>query len=146
MGYTTKFTGALQLSRALTLAEANQILEASEDPDTIQGEKPVRSYMQWVPTESLDQIVWDGGEKFYDYTAWMQWMCGLLASWGVSANGTVFWSGEDADDTGTIDVTHNAVTETRGKTVAEGSGKPLTMQALQAMALKQITSQNQSPR
>lgn len=73
MGYTTKFKGAITLSRPLTFGEARKLLEFHDDPDIIAGQHP-GSYLQWVPTESLDGIVWDGGEKFYEYTEWMQWL------------------------------------------------------------------------
>jgi len=33
MGYTTKFTGSVSLSRALTIAEARILLVANEDND-----------------------------------------------------------------------------------------------------------------
>lgn len=140
MGYTTKFAGSIKLSRALTMGEAKQILEANEDPDTIQGDKPARSYMQWVPTESLDQIVWDGGEKFYDYEPWMCWICALLQSWGVTANGSLLWSGESTGDTGVIQVEANAVTAKAGDKPPASSSQPLTLSKLQAMALAQIIS------
>ena len=43
MGYDTKFSGALKLSRALTLPEAAFILEVNEDPDTIPtGDRPAQ--------------------------------------------------------------------------------------------------------
>lgn len=140
MGYTTKFIGAIKLSRSLTMAEAKQILEANEDSDTIEGDKPARSYMQWVPTETLNQIVWDGEEKFYDYPAWMQWICDLLKSWGIGSNGQLRWSGESTEDTGTLIVQDGVVSIKKDDTPEATSFRPLTMRGLQAMALKQITS------
>lgn len=139
MGYTTKFIGAIKLSRALTMVEAKQILEAHEDSDDIEGEKPARSYMQWVPTETLDQIVWDGEEKFYDYDAWLQWICDLLKSWGIESNGQLRWSGESTGDTGTL-IVHDGVVSIKKDDAPEATSfRPLTMRGLQAMALTQIT-------
>jgi hypothetical protein len=69
MGYTTEFTGAIGLSRKLTMAEAKELLEIDET-GTITG---IREYFQWVPSETLDQIVWDGNEKFYKYTEQLEW-------------------------------------------------------------------------
>lgn len=140
MGYTTKFSGSIQLSRKLTMAEAKQILEANDDPENIPGEKPSRSYMQWVPTEELDHIVWDGGEKFYDYSQWLTWLCNLMKTWGISANGTLGWSGEETGDHGIIEVRDSVVTATPNATKPIGHGAPLTLSALQAMALEQLTS------
>ena len=134
MGYNTKFSGALKLSRTLTLPEAAVILEANEDPDTIKGPRP-KSYMQWVPSETLDHIVYDGNEKFYNYVEWLQWLLDHLTTFGVTANGTLYWSGEDADDTGTIEVVESVVTVNERESSARDPHKPLTLQALQAMAL-----------
>lgn len=140
MGYTTKFIGAIKLSRALTMGEAKQILEDHEDSDSIEGDKPARSYMQWVPTETLDQIVWDGEEKFYDYETWMQWICNLLKSWCIQSNGQLRWSGESTGDTGTLIVQDGVVSIKSDDAPETTSYRPLTMRGLQAMALKQITS------
>lgn len=134
MGYNTKFSGALKLSRALALTEAAVILEANEDPDTITGPHP-SSYMQWVPSETLDHIVYDGNEKFYNYVEWLQWLLDHLITFGVTANGTLYWSGEDVDDTGTIEVVESVVTVNERESSARDSHTPLTLQALQAMAL-----------
>ena len=134
MGYDTKFSGAVKLSRALTIAEASVILEANDDPDSIQGEHP-RSYMQWVPTQSLDHIVYDGNEKFYEYVDWMKWLVNYLKGIGITADGEIDWSGDQAGDTGTIVVANSEVTVRDHKTPARGSHKPLTLSGLQAMAL-----------
>ena len=134
MGYDTKFSGAVKLSRALTIAEASVILEANNDPDSIQGEHP-RSYMQWVPTQSLDHIVYDGNEKFYEYVDWMKWLVNYLKGIGITADGEIDWSGDQAGDTGTIVVANSEVTVRVHKTPARGSHKPLTLSGLQAMAL-----------
>jgi hypothetical protein len=84
MGYTTEFTGAIGLSRKLTMAEAKELLEIDET-GTITG---IREYFQWVPSETLDQIVWDGNEKFYKYTEQLEWLCRWLGEHGIRANGT----------------------------------------------------------
>lgn len=140
MGYTTKFTGAIQLSRKLTMAEAKRILEINEEPKTLKDKKPNDGYMQWVPTESLDQIVWDENEKFYDYIPWMRWMCELLKSWGIAANGTLYWSGESAGDTGTILVKDNEVQAMEHTKPQPSQSGPLTLDALREMALDQLTA------
>lgn len=138
MGYTTEFTGAIQLSRPLTLKEAQTLLEYNENPDLIPGEKP-DSYMQWVPTESLDQIVWDENEKFYNYTEWMTWLCQLLDTWGIDADGTLQWRGESRDDTGFIQVVKNDVTRSKSPQTEPRKSKPLTMDYLGRLALQQIS-------
>ncbi len=140
MGYTTKFTGAIQLSRKLTMAEAKHILEINEEPETLKGKKPNDGYMQWVPTESLDQIVWDENEKFYDYIPWMRWMCELLQGWDIAASGILHWSGESAGDTGTIIVKDNEVQAIVHTKPQASKSRPLTLDALREMALDQLTA------
>lgn len=139
MGYNTKFSGALSLSRPLTLSEAKFILEANEEPRSIAGNH-IGGYMQWVPTESLNAIVYDGNEKFYDYDKWMEWMLGHLASLGIEANGDIVWQGESVGDTGVLSVHANSLTVIKGESKKAGSGKPLTLEALARIALDLATN------
>ena len=68
-------------------------------------------WCQWVLTEDGTQLKWDGGEKFYDYVEWMEYMIkNFFAPWGIKLNGTITWSGEDSDDIGSIKVVNNKVT------------------------------------
>lgn len=138
MGYNTKFSGAINLSRPLTLSEAKFILEANEDPNVIQGGHP-SSYMQWVPTESLDAIVYDGNEKFYDYDKWMTWILGHMFRLGIEANGDIIWQGESVGDVGTLSVKESVLTVTRGDMPKARSSLPLTLEALARIALDLAT-------
>ena len=53
----------------------------------------------------------DGGEKFYNYVEWLQYMIeNFFTPWGVLLNGEIDWRGEDWDDTGNITVVNNEVT------------------------------------
>jgi hypothetical protein len=142
MGYMTTFTGQVSLSRALTFAEAKELIEMSEDSDLTQQNFGLRNYMQWVPTESLDAIVWDGNEKFYDYTPLMQKLCDWLLLRGVVANGELLWRGESADDVGSLLVVENVATARPGKKAKVKSGTPLTMARLGEMALEQLTDKS----
>ena len=139
MGYTTKFTGAIKLSRKLTLGEAKYLLEMGEDSDYTAARFGLDAYMQWAPTESLNAIVWDGNEKFYEYEACMLKLCEHLLSIGIEADGEVRWVGEDSSDTGQIIVIKNIVSVFKGTKVKTRAGAPLTMQALANMALEQVT-------
>jgi len=68
-------------------------------------------WCQWVPSEDGTAIVWDEGEKFYDYIGWIEYLIEhFLAPWGYVVNGQVDWSGEDSGDQGYITVKNNAVT------------------------------------
>lgn len=140
MGYTTKFSGSVSLSRKLTIAEAKTILEFNDDPDCIPGDHPAGSYMQWVPSQSLDAIGWDGEEKFYDYTKWLQWLCKWLSEIGVETNGEMIWSGEDASDSGVITVRNGAVSTTKG-VQTDKTFKPLSMRGLEKMALEHLAGE-----
>lgn len=65
-------------------------------------------WCQWVPSEDGSAIVWDQGEKFYDYDKWITYLIeNFLKPWGYVLNGSVDWEGEDSDDTGTLLVTNN---------------------------------------
>lgn len=67
-------------------------------------------WCQWTPNAQGDAIVWDGGEKFYDYTEWLVYLIRtFLQPWGYSLTGAVGWAGEEADDRGTIYVKNNKV-------------------------------------
>lgn len=140
MGYTTKFQGCIYLSRQLTLKEAKFLLDLSYMYDRNEAKKitGTNAYMQWVPTESLDGIVWDGEEKFYDYEVLMKWLCLWLKDAGIEANGELVWSGEDTDDIGNIVVTKNDVHFNRGKTISRSPSKPLTAKKLSEMALDDL--------
>ena len=67
-------------------------------------------WCQWVPTQNLKGIEWDGGEKFYDYVEWLNYIIAhFLKPWGYVLNGKVRWEGEDREDMGTIWVNDNVV-------------------------------------
>lgn len=139
MGYNTKFSGSLKLSRKLTIAEAKMFLEANEDPGQIKGDKPL-SYMQWVPSESLESIVYDGHEKFYYYDKWMEWVLKKLIELGVVANGSIAWSGESAIDTGVLIVENNVLTVSKNKAGSNSPERPLTLERLGKIALEMVTA------
>lgn len=145
MGYTTKFSGQVNLSRKLDLREARLILEYAEDPEhnPPPAETPPKGYLQWVPSRTLDAIGWDGGEKFCDYVEWMAWLCAWFKTGGVACNGTIDWSGEEAGDVGTIVVVDNVVSSSKGK-VSRSSFHPITLSDLALMALDQATTTEES--
>lgn len=139
MGYNTKFSGSLLLSRKLTLGEAKEFLDANEDPDCIEPKCGIDSYMQWVPSESLDAIVYDGNEKFYDYDKWLQWVLDRLTKMGIYADGSIVWSGESEGDIGVLKVQGNVLTVKKGDAPINPSTKPMTLEKLGEIALGQLT-------
>ncbi|MEM9109507.1 MAG: hypothetical protein AAGC72_05735 [Planctomycetota bacterium] len=67
-------------------------------------------WCQWVPDEGGSALVWDGGEKFYNYTEWMVYIIEhFLKPWGITACGQISWEGECSDDRGVIYVKNNKV-------------------------------------
>ena len=140
MGYTTKFTGCINLSRALTIKEAKELLEiTSLDRDEAREITGIEAYLQWVPTETLDGIVWDGNEKFYEYVPLLRWLCGWLKERGIKANGELLWAGEETLDRGHIVVSSNEVEVIEGERIETKSGRPLTLQKLSELALQRAT-------
>lgn len=66
-------------------------------------------WCQWVIDED-NQLVWDGGEKFYNYVEWLQYyITHFFEPWGVKLNGSFFWEGEESGDLGKITVTDNVM-------------------------------------
>ena len=94
-------------------------------------------YCQWAPADEVGDtfgtsyipnedapatsIVWDGGEKFYEYVAWLEYLIeNFLKPWGYVLNGEVEWKGEQSDDIGKIVVDDNVVTTRAGRVVYYG--------------------------
>lgn len=67
-------------------------------------------WCQWTPTSDGTAIVWDEGEKFYDYVEWLEYIIQhFLTPWGYKLNGRVTWVGEESEDRGMIVVSNNVV-------------------------------------
>lgn len=140
MGYTTKFTGQINLSRPLTMGEAKKLLEIHDNPDLVAPGCP-NSYLQWVPTDDLASIVWDEGEKFYHYVEWMRWLCDHLTMLEITANGSLAWSGEETGDTGTLTVIDGQVEVSKGAKPPKAKARPLTIDRLARLALEKATGE-----
>ena len=67
-------------------------------------------WCQWIPSDDGTEILWNGGEKFYHYTEWLEYIIdNFLAPNGYVLNGEVYWYGEESDDIGKIIVSDNQV-------------------------------------
>lgn len=65
-------------------------------------------WCQWVIEG--DELVWDGGEKFYNYVEWLHYLIdNFFDPLGYELNGDIMWQGEDSDDCGVIHVVSNFV-------------------------------------
>tara|TARA_B100000315_G_scaffold243129_1_gene266168 strand:+ start:3258 stop:3848 length:591 start_codon:yes stop_codon:yes gene_type:complete len=79
----------------------DSIIDDNHPPSTQPG-----LWCQWEIED--DKLVWDGGEKFYNYKEWLDYIIkNFLNTWGVKLNGEVYWSGEECMDTGTLVVRDN---------------------------------------
>lgn len=82
---------------------------STQDKNVIDYNKPPKTqpglWCQWKPTEDRLNIEWDGGEKFYYYTEWIQYlMDAILKPRGYTLTGSVSFQGEDHEDRGTITI------------------------------------------
>lgn len=123
MGYSTDLFGEFKTSRPLTIAEKKELEDFAEERhggnmDVFAGFPGF--WCQWVPNSEGTAIEWDGGEKFYNYVEWIEYLIQhFFEPWGVKLNGEVEWSGEESDDLGLISVKDNVVTVKQGKVVYE---------------------------
>ena len=73
-------------------------------------------WCQWIPSKDKNYIEWNGGEKFYCYIEWLEYIIkNFLIKKGYTLNGVVHWQGENEEDIGTIEVYQNKVHVLEGK-------------------------------
>jgi hypothetical protein len=94
--------------------EGKGSLGQGREPNIIDNNKPPRTqpglWCQWTPHNDRMAIVWDEGEKFYNYTKWLVYLIHkILAPNGYVLNGIVSWQGEENGDVGEIFVEDNRV-------------------------------------
>jgi hypothetical protein len=84
----------------------------------LNGECTPGLWCQWIIVDN--ELIWDGGEKFYYYVEWLQYLINhFFSKWDVLLNGEIEWQGEDRDDFGQIVVTDNVIKVLTGKKVYE---------------------------
>ena len=96
--------------------------DAFDEKSVVDGNKSPEGqpglWCHWIPTDDNKGIVWDGGEKFYDYVEWISYLIeNFLAPWGYVVNGEMEWVGEDKGDIGKIVIIDNMVEEHMGRYV-----------------------------
>jgi hypothetical protein len=84
------------------------------DESILDYNKPPRTqpglWCQWEVSEDGRYLQWDGGEKFYEYKKWLEYLIkNFFAVWGRTLNGEVKWQGEDRSDKGVLVVRNNTV-------------------------------------
>lgn len=88
----------------------SNVIDHNRPPSTQPG-----LWCQWIPTNDGMAIGWDGGEKFYHYVEWLEYIIkNFLAPKGYVLNGTVSYQGDDSSDQGQIVVINNVVTRQVG--------------------------------
>jgi len=83
-------------------------------PDVVDYNRPPSTqpslWCQWLINDDRLSIEWDGGEKFYSYVEWLQYLIrNILDPRGYVLNGEVQWNGEESEDMGIIKVENNVV-------------------------------------
>jgi len=96
----------------------------SETPDIVEYNNPPDGqpglWCHWLGTSAGDGIEWDGGEKFYYYVEWLQYIVDhFLKPWGLSLYGEVEWRGEDSDDRGKIIAVDNVISTKTARIIFE---------------------------
>lgn len=148
MGYTTEFEGAIAIHPPLTVAEftylkafantrhmkrgkgpyhvgeerGSDVIDQNSPPDGQPG-----LWCHWIPNEDGTALVWDGGEKFYHATEWMQYLLDHFLgpnakavgkvkgiTGGHTLTGIIEASGEERGDIWHIVVTNGRVEEIQG--------------------------------
>lgn len=90
--------------------DTEDVVDHNHPPKTQPG-----LWCQWIPTESGEAIIWDGGDKFYHYVEWMEYIIeNFLEPWGYVANGKIEWEGEERDDLGLLIVKDNMISTKHG--------------------------------
>lgn len=119
MGYQTDFEGRFNVSPPLTAEHVEKLLDfAADRHERVDGAPSY--YCQWVPTIDGTGIEWDGGEKFYEYDKWIEYLIiHFLRPWGYTLNGEVAWNGENPHDLGKIVITNNVVQVKHGRVIYE---------------------------
>lgn len=82
----------------------SSILNYNYPPSTQPG-----LWCQWIINDD-NELEWDGGEKFYNYTEWLEYLIeNFFKPGGYILNGTIHFQGEDDDDFGEIIAVNNNV-------------------------------------
>lgn len=82
----------------------SDVIDHNEPPGNCPG-----LWCQWI-VKNRKYLQWDGGEKFYKYTEWLEYLIkNFIAPKGYVLNGKVSYQGEDVDDKGFIEVVNNKV-------------------------------------
>lgn len=114
MGYNTEFNGAIDINPPITEEHRQQFID--EYTNERHEQHKCGYWCHW--TIDGDCIMWDGGEKFYDYDCWLISIINdFFVPRGYELNGSIEWYGDDRDDIGLLDVEANVVTTKNGRVI-----------------------------
>lgn len=107
-------------------------------------------YCQWVPNDQGTKIVWDGGEKFYEASAWLGFLVEhFLKPHSIASqieakkysflqshtcSGTIYAQGEDPSDIWCLRVKNNQITTQEVAFDPEGLGEDSDIEAFTCVA------------
>ena len=67
-------------------------------------------WAQWIVSDDGPELVWDGGEKFYEYDKWLVfYINNFFKKEDIILNGVSYYFGEDSQDAGFLIVDNNKV-------------------------------------
>lgn len=135
--YLNKFSDTRRMARNIDekygvegefYIDGSGVLGQDRDDDVIDYNRPPKPqpglWCQWVPTGGGRGIEWDGGEKFYNYVEWLEYLIDKVFPWILKEgdeplvlNGEIEWYGEDREDVGKIVVKDNKVITQEGRVV-----------------------------
>lgn len=119
MGYDTKLKGSFWIDPPLNAEDKDWLFGFYEERHVPKDGKPgywckwlLKEYKdkmkRWVHSDN--ELVWDGGEKFYNYIEWIDYLIvNFFKPRGYILNGVVKWQGSKVDDRGKIVVKDNEV-------------------------------------
>lgn len=122
MGYSTDFDGALTVSgdnAALDKFDVwmDELCETRHGGDWEVWAGYPGFYCQWVFDRKTCTIEWDGGEKFYEYIEWLEFVLRKCNELNLSADGKISWQGDGHQDRGKITVKKNQITVKKSQAV-----------------------------
>jgi hypothetical protein len=98
----------------------DSVIDGSTAPATQPG-----LWCQWEPLDDRKSIAWDGNEKFYKATEWIDYIIKhVLQPKGYIVNGSVNAKGEDRGDSWHITISDNVVSTGLGRTIITKKPSP----------------------
>ena len=121
MGYTTDFKGKFEFDRCIDQFLYEKLMSLYDtrhhDPkdynQTEEGKPGL--YCQWIPLKDGSGLIWDQGEKFYNYVEWLQYIIDHYLkpnNYSIKPESIVYFRGEEFDDVGYLKVENDKVVQT----------------------------------